>query len=62
MKKVLAFYTELIYNKTRLKEVNKMARKKKNGNKDKALQAIVLITAILNLVKSVVDLIDRLTS
>lgn len=39
-----------------------MARKKKNGNKDKALQAIVLITAILNLVKSVVDLIDLLTS
>ena len=39
-----------------------MARKKKNGNKDRALQAIVLITAILNLVKSVVDLIDRLTS
>lgn len=38
-----------------------MARKKKNGNKDKALQAIVLITAILNLVKSVVDLSDRLT-
>lgn len=39
-----------------------MARKKKNGNKDKTLQIIVLITAILNLVKSVVDLIDRLTS
>lgn len=38
-----------------------MARKKKNGNKDSALQAIVLITAILNLVKSLVDLIDRLT-
>ena len=38
-----------------------MTRKKKNGNKDKALQAIVLITAILNLVKSVVELIDRLT-
>lgn len=38
-----------------------MARKKKNGNKDKTLQIIVLITAILNLVKSVVDLSDRLT-
>ena len=38
-----------------------MARKKKNGNKDNALQAIVLITAILNLVKSLVDLIERLT-
>lgn len=38
-----------------------MAGKKKNGNKDKALQAIVLITAILNLVKSLIDLIERLT-
>lgn len=38
-----------------------MARKKKNGNKNKALQAIVLITAILNLVKSLIDLIERLT-
>lgn len=38
-----------------------MARKKKSGNKDKTLQAIVLITAILNLVKSLVDLIERLT-
>lgn len=61
MKKVLAFYTELMYNETRLKEVNRMARKKKNGNKDKALQAIVLITAILNLVKALIDLIGRLT-
>lgn len=43
------------------KEVNTMARKKKSGNKDKALQAIVLITAILNLVKAVIDLIIRLT-
>lgn len=38
-----------------------MTRKKKSGNKDKTLQAIVLITAILNLVKSLVDLIERLT-
>ena len=38
-----------------------MPRKKKNGNKDNALQAIVLITAILNLVKALVDLIVRLT-
>ena len=35
-----------------------MARKKKNGNKD----TIVLITAILNLVKAVIDFIIRLTS
>ena len=38
-----------------------MARQKKSGNKDNALQAIVLITAILNLVKSLIDLIERLT-
>ena len=38
-----------------------MARKKKSGNKDNALQAIVLITAILNLVKALIDLIVRLT-
>lgn len=38
-----------------------MSQKKKSGNKDSALQAIVLITAILNLVKSLIDLIERLT-
>ena len=38
-----------------------MARKKKSGNKDKTLQAIVLITAILNLVNAVINLIIRLT-
>lgn len=38
-----------------------MARKKKNGDKDNALQAIVLITAILNLVKALIELIVRLT-
>ena len=43
------------------KEVSKMARKNKNGDKHVALQAIVLITAILNLVKAILDLIGRLT-
>ena len=38
-----------------------MARKKKSGDKEKALQAIVLITAILNLVRALTDLIVRLT-
>ena len=38
-----------------------MARKKKNGNKDKTLQILVLVTAILNLVKSLIDLISKLT-
>ena len=37
-----------------------MARKKGNGDKDKALQAIVLITAILNLIEAVVDIVLKL--
>lgn len=39
-----------------------MARKKKNGNKDKTLQIIVFATAIVNLIKSLIDLIERLTN
>lgn len=38
-----------------------MSGKKKSGNQNKALQAIILITAILNLVKALVDLISKLT-
>lgn len=38
-----------------------VARKKKSGDKDTALQTIVLVTAVLNLVKALVDLIARLT-
>lgn len=38
-----------------------MAQKKKSGNKDKTLQIIVFATAILNLVKALIDLIVRLT-
>lgn len=38
-----------------------MSRKKKNGNQDKPITAIVLITAILNLVKALIDLISKLT-
>lgn len=49
-------YNEAIPNK----EVNNMARKKKSGKQDKALQALILITAILNLVKSLIDLIGKL--
>lgn len=37
-----------------------MAGKKKNGNQDKALKTIVLVTAILNLIRAVADLIGRL--
>lgn len=37
-----------------------MARKKKKGDQDKALKTIVLVTAILNLIRAVTDLIERL--
>lgn len=38
-----------------------MAGKKKCGNQDKDLKTIILITAILNLLKSLIDLIRDLT-
>ena len=38
-----------------------MARQKKNGNKDTTVQIIVFVTAILNLIQSVIDLIKRLS-
>ena len=39
-----------------------MSRKKKNGKQDTTLKIIVLLTAILNLIKALVDLINRLIS
>ena len=53
----LKTYNSLVINE----EVNKMNRSKKNGDKDKALQSIVFITALLNLVKALIDLVVRLT-
>ncbi len=38
-----------------------MARQKKKGSQDKALKTIVLATAILNLIRSIADLISKLT-
>lgn len=37
-----------------------MARQKKNGNKDKTLQTLVFVTAVLNLIKAIVDLIGKM--
>ncbi len=37
-----------------------MSRKKKNGKQDTTLKIVVLLTAILNLIKALVDLINRL--
>ena len=36
-----------------------MNKKKKNGNQDKTLQIIILVTAILNLIKSISDLMQK---
>lgn len=36
-----------------------MARQKKKGDQDKTLKTLILITAILNLIKSLVDLINK---
>lgn len=37
-----------------------MASKKKSDKQDKAVKTIILLTAILNLVKSLIDLISKL--
>lgn len=37
-----------------------MARKKQKGNQDKTLQIIVLVTAILNLIRAVFEIIEKL--
>ena len=38
-----------------------MAQRKKNRSKDNALQKLIFATAILNLVKALIDLIKSLT-
>lgn len=38
-----------------------MARRKRSGDKERPVQVLLLITAILNLVRSLVDLFQRLT-
>lgn len=37
-----------------------MARQKKKGNQDKTLKTLILVTTILNLIKSLIDLINKL--
>ena len=37
-----------------------MAMKKKSGNKDCTLKAIILITAILNLINALIAIINRM--
>lgn len=38
-----------------------MAGKKNRGSQDRKLQILILITAILNLIKALIDLINDLT-
>ena len=42
-------------------EVDAMSGKKKSGKKDSGLQTIVFLTALLNLIKSLIDVIKNLT-
>lgn len=37
-----------------------MSKTKKSGNQDKTLKIIVLVTAVLNLIRSIVDIINKL--
>lgn len=37
-----------------------MARKKKKGDHDKTLKTLIMVTTILNLIRSLVDLINKL--
>ena len=37
-----------------------MARRKKKGSQEKTLKILILATAILNLIKSLVDLLNKL--
>lgn len=37
-----------------------MARQKKKGGQDKTLKTLVLVTTILNLIRSLIDLINKL--
>lgn len=39
--------------------MSKKPKQKKNGNQDTTLKIIVLITAIVNLIKAVTDLIQK---
>lgn len=38
-----------------------MSKGKKNGNEDQTTKILILVTAILNLVKALIDLISKLT-
>ena len=37
-----------------------MARQKKKGDQDKTVKSFILITAILNLIRALIDLINKL--
>ena len=37
-----------------------MARQKKKGDQDKTVKSLILVTTILNLIRSLIDLINKL--
>lgn len=37
-----------------------MARKKKNGDQDRTIKTLVLVTAVLNLIRAILDTIETL--
>lgn len=37
-----------------------MARRKKKGDQDKTLKSLILVTTVLNLIRSIIDLINKL--
>ena len=47
----------ICYSNNRTKEVNTMAGKKKSGKHDDRLATVLMITAILDLIKSIIELI-----
>jgi hypothetical protein len=48
-----------IYNERERRETMSKKKQKKNGNQDKTVKIIILITALVNLFKSIVDLIQK---
>lgn len=36
-----------------------MAKKKKNDSQDKTLKILVLATAVLNLIRAIIDIVDK---
>ena len=53
-------FAQILYYNGR-REVSKWRARKKGGNEDKTLKTLIFVTAILNLIKALVDLVKSLT-